>query len=114
MPTAFESGFPMDICERLIYCCLPVKRDHKVKSQVETWLKERKMLERKPRGGILKYLKVPEGCWLEGFWNQKRMHVFALRLGEILIKKDESLNKVSITEEGLGGKEYRKGKKPVL
>ncbi|XP_034915282.1 uncharacterized protein [Populus alba] len=109
MPTAFESGFPMGICERLIYCCLPVKRHHDVESQVETWLKERKMLERKPRGGILKYLKVPKGCWLEGFWNQKRMHVFALGLAEILIKKDESLNKVSITKEGLGGKEYRKG-----
>ena len=23
MPTAFESGFPMGICERLIYCCMP-------------------------------------------------------------------------------------------
>jgi hypothetical protein len=37
------------------------------------------------------------------------MHVFALRLAEILIEKDESLNKVSITKEGLGGREYRKG-----
>ena len=37
------------------------------------------------------------------------MHVFALRLAEILIKKDESLNKVSITKEGLGGRNYRKG-----
>ncbi|XP_011005589.1 PREDICTED: uncharacterized protein LOC105111825 [Populus euphratica] len=55
MPTAFESGFPMGIFGRLIYCCLPVKRHHKVKSQ------ERKMPERKPRGGILKYLKVPKG-----------------------------------------------------
>ncbi|XP_011013410.1 PREDICTED: uncharacterized protein LOC105117447 [Populus euphratica] len=111
MPTAFESGFPMGTCERLIYCCLPVKRHHEVKSLVETWLKERKMLERKPRGGILKYLKVPKGCWLEGFWNQKRKHVFALKVAEILIEKDESLNKVSvsITKEGLGGKEYRKG-----
>lgn len=79
MPTAFESGFPMGICGRLIYRCLPVKRHHEVKSQVETWLKERKRLrdlesgqgrnsedlgsgsERKPRGGILKYLKVPKG-----------------------------------------------------
>jgi hypothetical protein len=23
MPSAFESGFPMGICERLIYCCMP-------------------------------------------------------------------------------------------
>ncbi|KAJ6978468.1 hypothetical protein NC653_026775 [Populus alba x Populus x berolinensis] len=62
MPTAFESGFPMGICARLIHCCLPVKRHHKVKSQVlETWLKESKMLERNQRGGILKYLKVPKG-----------------------------------------------------
>ena len=37
------------------------------------------------------------------------MHVFALRLAKNLIEKDESLNKVSITKEGLGGKEYRKG-----
>nr|XP_034909743.1 uncharacterized protein LOC118045266 isoform X2 [Populus alba] len=127
MPTAFESGFPMGICERLICCCLPVKRHHKVKSQVEAWFKERKRLRdlesgqgknsedlgsgslRNQRGGILKYLKVPKVRWLEGFWNQKRKHVFALRLAEILIKKDESLNKVSITKEGLGGKEYRKG-----
>nr|XP_034909741.1 uncharacterized protein LOC118045265 [Populus alba] len=112
MPTAFESGFPMGICERLICCCLPVKRHHKVKSQVEAWFKERKRLRdlesgqgknsedlgsgslRNQRGGILKYLKVPKVRWLEGFWNQKRKHVFALRLAEILIKKDESLNKV--------------------
>ncbi|XP_061983590.1 uncharacterized protein LOC133703160 [Populus nigra] len=111
MPTAFESGFPMGICERLIYCCLPVKRHHKVKSQVlETWLKESKMLDRNQRGGILKYLKVPKvRCWLDGFWNQKIKHVFALRLAEILIENDESLKKVSITKEGLGGKEHRKG-----
>jgi hypothetical protein len=51
------------------------------------------------------------GGWLEGFWNQKRKNVFALRLAEILIEKDESLKKVSvsITKEGLGGTEYRKG-----
>ncbi|XP_061984215.1 ankyrin repeat-containing protein ITN1-like [Populus nigra] len=140
MPTAFESGFPMGICERLIYCCLPVKRHREVKSQVETWFKERKRdlesgqgknsedlgsgSERNQRGGILKYLKVLKGigrrfhspshehevrCWLDGFWNQKRKHVFALRLAEILIENDESLKKVSITKEGLGGKEHRKG-----
>eukprot|EP00258_Populus_trichocarpa_P021367 XP_024437386.1 uncharacterized protein LOC7485405 isoform X1 [Populus trichocarpa] len=126
MPTAFESGFPMGICGRLIYCCLPVKRHHEVKSQVETWLEERKRdlesgqgrnsedlgsgSERNQRGGILKYLKVPKvRCWLDGFWNQKKKHVFALRLAEILIENDESLKKVSITKEGLGAKEYTKG-----
>nr|TKR66333.1 hypothetical protein D5086_0000312530 [Populus alba] len=79
MPSAFESGFPMGIFERLIYCCLPVKRHHKVKSQVEAWFKERKRLRdlesgqgknsedlgsgslRNQRGGILKYLK--EGAY---------------------------------------------------
>ena len=32
-----------------------------------------------------------------------------MRLAKNLIEKDESWNKVSITKEGLGGKEYRKG-----
>ncbi|KAG5234704.1 ankyrin repeat-containing protein [Salix suchowensis] len=54
-----------------------------------------------------------ERCWLEGFWNQKTKHVFALKLAKLLIKKDESLNKVSMTitdeEQGLGGKENEKG-----
>ncbi|KAJ6416360.1 hypothetical protein OIU84_002249 [Salix udensis] len=129
MPTAFESGFPMGICERLINCCLPVKRYHKLKSQVETWFKERKEQgdlesgqgwdsedlesgsEWNQRGGILKYLKVPKGCWQEGFWNQKTKRVFALKLAKILIKKDTSLNKVSETDEeqGLSGKENIKG-----
>uniref|UniRef100_A0A6N2NAP5 PGG domain-containing protein n=1 Tax=Salix viminalis TaxID=40686 RepID=A0A6N2NAP5_SALVM len=129
MPTAFGSGFPMGICERLIYCCLPVKRHHNLKSQLETWFKERKKqgdlesgqgreseaqesgLEWNQRGGILKYLKVPKGCWLGRFWNQKTKHVFAFELAKILIKKDESLNKVSETDEkqGLGGKENGKG-----
>jgi hypothetical protein len=58
---------------------LPVKRHHKVKSQVEAWFEERKRSrdlesgqgrnsedlgsgsERNQRGGILKYLKVPKG-----------------------------------------------------
>uniref|UniRef100_A0A6N2NKM8 Uncharacterized protein n=1 Tax=Salix viminalis TaxID=40686 RepID=A0A6N2NKM8_SALVM len=131
MPSAFESGVSMGICERLINCCLPVKRHHKLKSQVETRFKERKEQgdvesgqgrdsedlesgsEWNQRGGIFKYLKVPKGCWLEGFWNQKTKHVFALKLAKLLIKKDESLNKVSITitdeEQGLGGKENEKG-----
>uniref|UniRef100_A0A3N7FUD5 PGG domain-containing protein n=1 Tax=Populus trichocarpa TaxID=3694 RepID=A0A3N7FUD5_POPTR len=70
MPSAFESGFPMGIFERLIYCCLPVRR--KVKLQVETSGQARKgtvgdvesglgsSLERKPRGGLLNYFKVPK------------------------------------------------------
>ncbi|KAF9672127.1 hypothetical protein SADUNF_Sadunf11G0008400 [Salix dunnii] len=139
MPTAFAS--------------LPVKRHPKVKSQVETWFKERKEQrdlesgqgresgdlesgqgresgdlesgqgresgdlesgsELNQRGGVLKYLKVPKGCWLARFWNQKTKHVFALKLARILIKNDKSLNKVSKTitdeEQGLGGKENRKG-----
>ncbi|KAJ6978696.1 hypothetical protein NC653_026985 [Populus alba x Populus x berolinensis] len=77
MPAAFESGFTMGIFERLIYRCLPVKRHHEVKSQVQTWcLANKRDLEsgrgrnsgdlgsvskRNQRGGILKYLKVPEG-----------------------------------------------------
>ncbi|KAL3576374.1 hypothetical protein D5086_021657, partial [Populus alba] len=101
MPSAFESGFPMGIFERLIYCCLPVSR--KVKLQVETSGQARKDvgdvesgLERKPRG----YLKVlKERCWsatLEGFWNHKRKHVFALSLAKNLIAKDESWNRVRV------------------
>nr|TKS18233.1 hypothetical protein D5086_0000005580 [Populus alba] len=63
MPSAFESGFPMGIFERLIYCCLPVRR--KVKFQVETVGDVESglgsSLERKPRGGLLNYFKVPKG-----------------------------------------------------
>uniref|UniRef100_A0A6N2NBJ4 PGG domain-containing protein n=1 Tax=Salix viminalis TaxID=40686 RepID=A0A6N2NBJ4_SALVM len=132
MPTAFESGVSMGIFERLIYRCLPVNRQDKLKSQLETWLKERKEqrdlesgqgreseapvsgTEWNQRGGILKYLKVPKGSWLERFWNQKTKHVFALKVAKILIKKDdESLNKVNITitdeEHGPGGEENGKG-----
>ncbi|KAJ6416359.1 hypothetical protein OIU84_002248 [Salix udensis] len=130
MPTAFDSGVSMGIFERLIYRCLPVKRQDKLKSQLET--KERKEQrdlesgqgrESEPpesgrewnqRGGILKYLKVPKGSWLERFWNQKTKHVFALKVAKILIKKDdESLNKVNMTitdaEHGPGGEENGKG-----
>nr|XP_034893554.1 uncharacterized protein LOC118032878 [Populus alba] len=130
MPSAFESGFPMGIFERLIYCCLPVRR--KVEFQVETSGQARKgtvgdvesglgsSLERKPRGGLLNYFKVPKvRCWparLQVFWNQKRKHVFALRLAEILIEKDESWN-IVITgqneeeekEQGMGGEKNEKG-----
>ena len=54
------------------------------------------------------------GCWLEGFWKQKRKHVFALRLAEILIEKDESWNKVDQNEkeqkeQGMGGEKNKKG-----
>ncbi|XP_061983439.1 uncharacterized protein LOC133703816 isoform X2 [Populus nigra] len=68
MPSAFESGFPMGIFERLIYCCLPVRS--KVEFQVETSGQVRKgtmgdvesgsgsSLERKPSGGLLNYFKV--------------------------------------------------------
>jgi hypothetical protein len=53
------------------------------------------------------------GCWLEGFWKQKRKHVFALRLAEILIEKDESWNKVDQNkkeeEQGMGGEKKKKG-----
>jgi hypothetical protein len=50
-------------------------------------------------------------CWparLEEFWNQKRKHVFALRLAKKLIEKDESLNRVSITEEEEGQEDQNK------
>ncbi|KAJ6893153.1 hypothetical protein NC652_027230 [Populus alba x Populus x berolinensis] len=121
MPAAFESGFTMGIFERLIYRCLPVKRHHEVKSQVQTWcLANKRDLEsgrgrdsgdlgsvskRNQRGGILKYLKVPEGCWLERIWNWKRKHVFALEFAESLIKEDNSFKGVTITEEDQNKKE---------
>eukprot|EP00258_Populus_trichocarpa_P017094 XP_006377150.2 uncharacterized protein LOC18102836 isoform X3 [Populus trichocarpa] len=142
MPAAFESEFPMGIFERLIYCCLPVKRHHEVKSQVQTWsLANKRDLEscrgrnsgdlgsvskRNQRGGILKYLKVPEGCWLERIWNRKRKHVFASEFAESLIKEDNSFKEVIITKEDQNKKEEeqemcaqasqntRKAKTPVL
>ncbi|KAJ6995463.1 hypothetical protein NC653_018051 [Populus alba x Populus x berolinensis] len=114
MPAAFESGFAVGIFERLIYRCLPVKHHHEVKSQVQTWcLANKRDLEsgrgrnsgdlgsvskRNQRGGILKYLKVPEVCWLKGIWDQKRKHVFALRFAESLIKEDKSLKEVQTSE----------------
>nr|TKR68722.1 hypothetical protein D5086_0000310030 [Populus alba] len=73
MPSAFESGFPMGIFERLVYCCLPVRR--KVEFQVKTSGQAREgvgdiesgwgsSLERKP-SGLLNYFKVPkeENVW---------------------------------------------------
>nr|XP_034909745.1 uncharacterized protein LOC118045268 [Populus alba] len=128
MPSAFESGFPMGIFERLVYCCLPVRR--KVEFQVKTSGQAREgvgdiesgwgsSLERKP-SGLLNYFKVPKvRCWparLQVFWNQKRKHVFALRLAKKLIKKDESLkvrrdqNEEEEKEQGMGGEKDEKGK----
>nr|XP_034909291.1 uncharacterized protein LOC118044923 [Populus alba] len=114
MPSAFESGFPMGIFERLVYCCLPVRR--KVEFQVKTSGQAREgvgdiesgwgsSLERKP-SGLLNYFKVPKGCWLEGIWNQKKKHVFALRFAKSLVKKDDSYE--------LEGEEGRDGKQTVL
>ncbi|KAI5570251.1 hypothetical protein BDE02_11G015100 [Populus trichocarpa] len=88
MPAAFESEFPMGVFERLIYYCL---------ASVTT---------RNQRGGILKYLKVPKGCWLEGIWNQKKKRVFALRFAQSLVEKDDSYE--------LEGEEGRDGKQTVL
>ncbi|XP_034909739.1 uncharacterized protein [Populus alba] len=129
MPSAFESGFPMGIFERLIYCCLPVRR--KVEFQVETSGQARKgtvgdvesglgsSSERKPRGGLLNYFKVPKvRCWparLEVFWNQKRKHVLALRLAEKLIEKEKwnivkiDQNEEEEKEQGMGGEKNKKG-----
>ncbi|XP_034922389.1 uncharacterized protein [Populus alba] len=117
MPTAFESGSPMGICERLIYYCLPVPSPCEVKSKVESFCQTRNTVgdlesgqgrnsgdlgsssERNQRGGLLNYLKILEGCWLERIWNQKRKHVFALTFAANLIEKDESLKRVTITDE---------------
>uniref|UniRef100_A0A6N2NDQ5 PGG domain-containing protein n=1 Tax=Salix viminalis TaxID=40686 RepID=A0A6N2NDQ5_SALVM len=58
-------------------------------------------LEWNQRGGLLNYLKPPKvRCWparLEGLWNQKIKHVFALRVAKILIGKDESWKSVTKT-----------------
>ncbi|XP_011013420.1 PREDICTED: uncharacterized protein LOC105117456, partial [Populus euphratica] len=118
MPTAFESGFPMGICKRLIYCCLPVPSPFEVKSKVESWCQTRNTVgdpesgqgrnsgdlgsssERNQRGGLLNYLKILiKGCWLERIWNEKKRHVFALRFAKSLTEQDESLKGVTITVE---------------
>nr|TKR68718.1 hypothetical protein D5086_0000309990 [Populus alba] len=121
MPAAFESEFPMGMFERLIYYRLPVPHPCevklKVKSKVESCRRARKEVgdlesgqgrnsgdlgsdsERNQRGGLLNYLKVLKGCWVERIWNQKREHVFALTFAESLIKKDESLKSFTITKE---------------
>ncbi|KAF9672648.1 hypothetical protein SADUNF_Sadunf11G0064900 [Salix dunnii] len=36
IPSAFESGFPMGIFQRLFYCCLPARRHHEIKLEEET------------------------------------------------------------------------------
>ncbi|KAJ6376930.1 hypothetical protein OIU76_025979 [Salix suchowensis] len=133
MPTAFESGsVPMGICKRFIYNCLPVPRPCEVKSKAKRLSQERKTMgdvesgqgryssgdqgcgsEKNQRGGLLNYLKIPTGGWLERLRDQKRKHVFALTLAESLIKNDKSLTKVKITNkeiEGpeMGGRKYKK------
>ncbi|CAK7351527.1 unnamed protein product [Dovyalis caffra] len=65
-PSAFKSGYPMEMHERLVYSCLPVTPPHKVKkSQEETsgqasqWLGDLESgLGRTPRGCLLNYLNV--------------------------------------------------------
>ncbi|KAL9384166.1 hypothetical protein Peur_024489 [Populus x canadensis] len=138
MPAAFESEFPRGIFERLIYCCLPVPRPCEVKSKVESFRRAskevgdlesgrgrnsgdlgsvsdrnqkggRSVSDRNQRGGLLNCLKILKGGWLEGIWNQKRKHVFALRFAESLIKKDESLNSVTTKEDQEMGGEKKKG-----
>ncbi|XP_011008857.1 PREDICTED: ankyrin repeat-containing protein At3g12360-like isoform X3 [Populus euphratica] len=109
---------------------LPVKRHHEVKSQVQTWCPENKrdlesgrgrnsgdpgsFSERNQRGGILKNLKVPEGCWLERIWNQKRKHVFALEFAKSLIKEDDSFKRVTKTEEEQETRAQTSQNTPVL
>eukprot|EP00258_Populus_trichocarpa_P021370 XP_024437389.1 uncharacterized protein LOC7485399 isoform X2 [Populus trichocarpa] len=124
MPGAFESEFPMGVFGRLIYYCLPVPRHRKVKSKEKSGSRSGKgvgdlesglgrnsgdlgsVSKRNQRGGILKYLKVPKGCWLEGIWNQKKKRVFALRFAKSLVEKDDSYE--------LEGEEGRDGKQTVL
>ncbi|KAL9384168.1 hypothetical protein Peur_024491 [Populus x canadensis] len=124
MPGAFESEFPMGVFGRLIYYCLPVPRHRKVKSKEKSGSRAGKgvgdlesglgrnsgdlgsVSKRNQRGGILKYLKVPKGCWLEGIWNQKKKRVFALRFAKSLVEKDDSYE--------LEGEEGRDGKQTVL
>uniref|UniRef100_A0A6N2KHV0 PGG domain-containing protein n=1 Tax=Salix viminalis TaxID=40686 RepID=A0A6N2KHV0_SALVM len=115
MPTAFESGFPMGICKRFIYSCLPVRRPCEVKSKAASLSQERKRMgdlecgrgrysvdhqrcgsEKNQRGGLLNYLKIHTG--LEGILKEKRKHVFAYQLAESLIKNDKSLKKFSIPD----------------
>eukprot|EP00258_Populus_trichocarpa_P051458 XP_024467477.1 uncharacterized protein LOC7485389 isoform X1 [Populus trichocarpa] len=126
MPGAFESEFPMGVFGRLIYyfAGLPVPRHRKVKSKEKSGSRAGKgvgdlesglgrnsgdlgsVSKRNQRGGILKYLKVPKGCWLEGIWNQKKKRVFALRFAQSLVEKDDSYE--------LEGEEGRDGKQTVL
>ncbi|KAJ6416342.1 hypothetical protein OIU84_002237 [Salix udensis] len=136
MPTAFESGsVPMGICKRFIYYCLPVPRPCEVKSKGKGWSLARKRMgdlecglgryssgdqgcgsEKNQRGGLLNYLKIPTGGWLERLRDQKRDHVFALTLAESLIENDKSLKKVNITNKEIEGREMggRKNKKAQI
>ncbi|KAG5234698.1 ankyrin repeat-containing protein [Salix suchowensis] len=115
MPTAFEGGVPMGICERFIYSCLPSPSPYEVKSKAVSLSQERKKRdlesgqgryssgdqgcgsEKNQRGGPLNYLKIRKGGLLERIWDEKRKHVFALAFAESLVEKDESL-KVLVTK----------------
>uniref|UniRef100_A0A6N2KHG1 PGG domain-containing protein n=1 Tax=Salix viminalis TaxID=40686 RepID=A0A6N2KHG1_SALVM len=135
MPTAFEGGVPMGICERFIYSCLPSPSPYEVKSKAVSLSQERKKRdlesgqgryssgdqgcgsEKNQRGGPLNYLKIRKGGLLERIWDEKRKHVFALAFAESLVEKDESL-KVLVTktdqnkdeeneERDMGGVKYK-------
>ncbi|KAJ6925206.1 hypothetical protein NC652_018217, partial [Populus alba x Populus x berolinensis] len=113
MPAAFESEFPMGIFERLIYYCLPVPRRSRAGKGVgdlESGLGRNSgdlgSVSWNKKGGILKDLKVPKGCWLEGIWNQKKKRVFALKFAKSLVEKHDSYE--------LEGEEGRDGKQTVL
>uniref|UniRef100_A0A6N2KWK0 PGG domain-containing protein n=1 Tax=Salix viminalis TaxID=40686 RepID=A0A6N2KWK0_SALVM len=133
MPTAFKSGsVPMGICERFIYNRLPDPSPCEVKSKAKRLSQERKRMgdlesgqgryssgdqgcgsEKNQRGGVLNYLKIHTGGWLERLRDQKRKHVFALTLAESLIKNDKSLTKVKIPNKEIDAPEMggRKNKK---
>uniref|UniRef100_A0A6N2M0G8 PGG domain-containing protein n=1 Tax=Salix viminalis TaxID=40686 RepID=A0A6N2M0G8_SALVM len=135
MPTAFKSGsVPMGIFKRFIYNRLPVPRPCEVKSKAVS-LSERKTMgdvesgqgryssgdqgcgsEKNQRGGLLNYLKIPTGGWLERLRDQKRKHVFAFTLAESLIENDKSLTKATITNKEIEGREMggRKNKKAQI
>ncbi|KAG5234705.1 ankyrin repeat-containing protein [Salix suchowensis] len=113
MSTAFKSGsVPMDIFKRFIYNRLPAPSHNEVKSKAKRLSQERKRMgdlecgrgrysvdhqrcgsEKNQRGGLLNYLKIATGGWLESIRKLKRNHVFALIVAESLIKNDKSLTK---------------------
>uniref|UniRef100_A0A6N2M0D4 PGG domain-containing protein n=1 Tax=Salix viminalis TaxID=40686 RepID=A0A6N2M0D4_SALVM len=102
IPSAFESGFPMGIFQRLFYCAL---RHHEVKLEEKTREQASQGTVGDPERGqwSCSEWNSEGGYWpatLAGFWNKKTKHVFALRLAKILIERDESWDIVSGTEEG--------------